>query len=66
MFLLAPTPIKPNKSGHEQRDLTADDLPGLERKIAAAQRDGWKLRSRGHSSDGIHSATMIRSEAVKA
>ena len=66
--LIPPTPIKANKSGHEHREITCDDLQGLQRKIVAAQREGWKLRSRGHSSDGIHSASLIRSSAepVKA
>ena len=66
--LIPPKPIKASRSGHEHQEMSAEDLPALERKIAAVLKAGWIVRSRGHSSDGIHSASLIRSnaEAVKA
>ena len=47
-------------AGIEQQELSSTDKATLDRKIAVAKRSGWIASGIRHSSEGVHSATMVR------
>ena len=47
-------------AGIEQQELSSTDKATLDRKVAAAKRSGWIAGGIRHSSEGVHSVTMVR------
>ena len=40
--------------------LTRADKEELDAEIAIATKQGWRVKMRGHDSDGSHSATLVK------
>ena len=44
----------------EAKTLTRADKEELDGEILMAMKQGWRVKMRGHDSDGSHSATLVK------